>query len=168
MHQREQNALDELFPQVFCFCHKQPENIGRVGGSRREGPAKKLIAWIGFCDEQLSSRLVRDDGTVIEACDRCREIYKKRMIPSEPPCETCRVDLMEENETAARIFQTVRGQVRTMWNGEQDIVFDLDHCAVWATIDAYRVSDRVGMFDKIRHCFFHFLNEERRNGTTEI
>ena len=81
-------------------------------------------------------------------------------VPPVTPCATCWVDLQRENEDAARIFQRIRGQVRTRWNGERDVVVDLDHLAVWAAIDAYGVRDRVGCFEKIIALFFARLNQD--------
>jgi hypothetical protein len=72
------------------------------------------------------------------------------------------VELREENEDAARIFQTVRGQVRTRWNGERDVVVDLDHGPVWAAIDAYGVRDRTGTFERVVRLFFDRLKKEER------
>ena len=61
---------------------------------------------------------------------------------------------------AARIFQRVRGQMLTRWNGERDVVVDLNHLAVWAAIDAYGVRDRVGTFEKVMTLFFARLNQD--------
>jgi hypothetical protein len=88
-------------------------------------------------------------------------MYAKRIPPEEPPCEGCRVELREENEDAARTFQMVRGQVLTRWNGERDVVMDLNHLAIWAAIDAYGIQDRIGTFEKVMALFFARLNEER-------
>ena len=90
-------------------------------------------------------------------------MYAERTPPGTPPCESCRVELREENENAARIFQTVRGQVITRFNGQADIVVDLNHLAVWAAIDAYGVRDRTGCFEQVLNLFHHFLAENREN-----
>ncbi|MFA5075631.1 MAG: hypothetical protein WC436_06040 [Candidatus Babeliales bacterium] len=66
-----------------------------------------------------------------------------------------------ENEEAARIFQIVRGQVRTRFNGKYDVVVDLDHNAVWAAIDAYGIKDRTGTFEKVLTLFHHLLREQQ-------
>jgi hypothetical protein len=111
---------------------------------------------------QTSTRLVDKDGTVVKtACERCREIFKARNPPEDPDCASCRVDLREENEDAARIFMTVRGQCLTRWNGERDVTVDLNHLAVWAAIDAYGVRDRVECFEKVIRLFFSMLKEQR-------
>jgi hypothetical protein len=87
-------------------------------------------------------------------------MYESRTPPQEPPCKTCRTVLKPENEDAARIFQIVRGQCRIRWNGERDVVVDLDHLAVWAAIDAYGVRDRVGTFEKVLRLFRERLREQ--------
>lgn len=71
--------------------------------------------------------------------------------------------LREENEDAARIFNTVCGQVRTRFNGKYDVVTDIDHNAVWAAIDAYGVRDRTGCFEKVLNLFHALLKEQRES-----
>ena len=82
-------------------------------------------------------------------CDDCRAMYAERNPPATPPCESCRVDLVSDNEEAAQILMVVRGQVLTRWNGERDIPVDLNHVAVWAAIDGLGVEDRAGTFGKV-------------------
>ncbi len=117
-----------------------------------------MIAWVEFADFQARSTFELD-GKILTGCEKCRLDYADK-IPPVTPCSACRVDLQRENEDAARIYQICRGQVRTRWNGERDVVVDLDHLSVWAAIDAYGVRDRVGTFEKV--CgLFHFLLQER-------
>jgi hypothetical protein len=91
-------------------------------------------------------------------------MYSERNPPDEPPCDTCRVELKEENEDAAHIFNLVRGQVITRFNGQTDMIIGINHLAVWAAIDAYRVKDRTGCFEKVLNTFYHFLNQEKADG----
>lgn len=86
----------------------------------------------------------------------------EREIEGDPPCESCRVELQEENVEAAFIYQLVRGQVLTQFNGEYDVVTDINHLALWAAIDRYPggVTDRWEVFNKVRRVFFHFLNRQ--------
>jgi len=108
---------------------------------------------------QASPALTLEDGTVVTACDRCRETWERSK--KEPPCETCRVDLLEENEDAARIYRMIRGQVITRHNGKYDTIMDLNHLALWAAIDGYGIKDRTGCFEKVLTVFHHFQNEDR-------
>lgn len=88
------------------------------------------------------------------ACEKCRMDHDGK----EPPCETCRVDLMEENEDAARIYMMVRRQCQTRWNGEQDMEIDLDFNAVFGLMDRYPggIKDQWGILERVRRCFHHF------------
>ena len=90
-------------------------------------------------------------------CPTCRKIYSSRNPPEEPPCETCRVDLMEENDEAARIYMLCRGQV--IVGGDQ--VLDINHMAVWEAIDRYGVQEPVGCFEKVNRAFHHMLARQR-------
>jgi hypothetical protein len=110
---------------------------------------------------QSQLRVEGTDGTVITACERCKKVYSGRTPPEEPPCDTCRVDLMEENQEAAMIYQLCRGQVLTFFNGERTIVTDLNHIAVWEDIDRYKVKEPVRCFEMVNRVFHHCLNRER-------
>lgn len=79
----------------------------------------------------------------------------------DPPCETCRVILLEENADAARIYQLTRGQIVTL--GES--VIDLNHVALWQAIDRYRVKEPVRVFESVNKVFHHFLAKERENAS---
>jgi hypothetical protein len=64
------------------------------------------------------------------------------------------VHLLPENESAAHIFQLVRGQVITRHGKEPDsLVEELNHLAVWAAIDAYGVPDRTRVFELVLAAF---------------
>lgn len=55
----------------------------------------------------------------------------------------------------------VRGQVILRHNGQHDTIMDLNHLALWAAIDGYRIMDRVGTFEKVLTCFHFFQNKGR-------
>jgi len=81
-------------------------------------------------------------------------MHSERKPPTTPICElgeSCRVELMVENEQAARIFQMVRSQCECRWNGEQDIEIDLHHPSLWKAIEKYPggVSDEWGTFNRV-------------------
>jgi hypothetical protein len=80
-----------------------------------------------------------------------------RNPPEDPPCETCRVDLLEENAEAAKIYLTVQGQVRTVG----DTVIDIDHNALWQAIDRYEVKKPLRVFELINRTFHYFLSKDR-------
>lgn len=99
------------------------------------------------------------DGRVLSACEWCWLDRPERAIPGNAKCESCRVQLVDENNDAARIFQLVRGQ--KLSNG------DLSHLAVWAAIDGYGIKDRVGCFEKCMATFYG-LARERQNESGEL
>jgi hypothetical protein len=87
-------------------------------------------------------------------------MFEARNPPEEPPCDRCtderkRVDLLPENEVAAKIFLSIRGQTINMWNGERDIPVDLNHLAVWAMIDAYEIKNRLEVFSAVCRAWHH-------------
>ena len=67
---------------------------------------------------------------------------------------------MRENEDAARIFMKVRQQTINIWNGERDIPVDLNHLVVWSWIDAYKIRDRIGTFEKIIYAWHEIRKNE--------
>jgi len=75
----------------------------------------------------------------------------------EPPCDTCRVDLLEENAEAAKIYNIIRGQIVTL--GEN--IIDLNHLALWEAIDRYKVKEPVRVFELVNKVFHEFLSRER-------
>jgi len=115
--------------------------------------------------DQTVSRITLNDGSVLTKCDQCRTMYSERTPPGDPPCETCWVELLEENKQAAYIYQIVCGQVRTSFNGERDVVVDLDFNAVFNIIDRYPggVRNKWECFEKVMSVFYHFLREGNKN-----
>lgn len=110
-----------------------------------------------------ASRIELEDGTVLTKCDQCRGMHSVRNPPTDPPCETCWVDLKPENEEVARIFQRVRGQVICRFNGETDQVMDINHLAVWAMIDGYGVKDRRDVFERVCKAFYATLKDAKKD-----
>ncbi len=86
-------------------------------------------------------------------------MYGGRTPPEEPPCETCRVDLMEENREAVEMYMLVKRQVITA--GETNEVIDLNYQTVKTMMDLYRVKDQRAVFQKVCAAFHHFLNKDR-------
>lgn len=95
-------------------------------------------------------------------CPGCREIYAERDPPGDPPCETCQVELFEENQNAAAVYMACRGQVIT--RGMDGVIVDINHLAVDAAIDRNGVKDRRRVFDQVVKTFHHFLKERSEAG----
>ena len=119
---------------------------GKFRHEGKRGLGKKLIAWVEWVQ------------TYAPTCPGCQDMYARRKPPQSPPCDTCRIELAESNEEAAHIYQTVRGQVITRFDGQ---VIDINQLAVWAAIDGYGIKDRQDCFEKVLKTFYHFLNEQR-------
>jgi hypothetical protein len=100
---------------------------------------------VEFEDLQASLRVERPDGTVLTACERCRTVYKGKEQPEEPPCETCRAELLEENEEAAQIFSITRSQLIMGF----DRPIDINHTAIHSAMDLYGIKNRKECFEKV-------------------
>jgi hypothetical protein len=66
------------------------------------------------------------------------------------------VILAEENFEAAKIYNMIGGQVRTV--GER--IIDLDHVALWQAIDRYEVKKPLRVFELINRTFHYFLSKD--------
>jgi acyl dehydratase len=80
-----------------------------------------------------------------------------REPPEDPPCETCREDILEANQDAARIYMMTREQVIVY----RDAVIDINHLAVDAAIERNGIRDRRGCFEKVVRVFHQVLKEKR-------
>jgi hypothetical protein len=94
-------------------------------------------------------------------------MHSERKPPTTPICElgeSCRVELKVENEQAARIFQMVRSQCETRWNGEQDIEIDLHHPSLWKAIEKFPggIQDEWSTFQRILRVW-HTLQRLKRD-----
>jgi hypothetical protein len=89
-------------------------------------------------------------------------MYAQREPPQDPPCDTCREELSEDNEDAARVYQLVKRQVRVA-PGSGEII-DLDYAAVKAIMDILRVKNPRDCFEKVSRAFHHFLSERADRG----
>ena len=113
-----------------------------------------------FADDQISSRITLENGTVITKCEQCKKAYSERNPPEEPPCRTCRVELLPENMDAAAVYRAVRGQVISIFNGERSVIVDINHHAIHLAMDRMGITDKRGVFDKVVGCFHYFLKEK--------
>ena len=89
-------------------------------------------------------------------------MFAARNPPEEATCDTCtderkRVNLLLENEQAAKIFLMCRSQCECRFNGEQDIEIDLNHVALWKAIEKFPggVQNEWGTFQKVSRAWHH-------------
>ena len=88
-------------------------------------------------------------------------MHSERVPPTEPPCDTCRVELLEENADAARIYMCCMRQVITA--GEANEVIDLNYQTVKTMMDLYGVERQKECFEAVVSAFHHFLAKERED-----
>ena len=98
-----------------------------------------------FAKLEAASRITLEDGRVLTRCDQCLAMHSERTPPTEPPCDGCRVELLEENREAAAIFYLIQSQFIMGEGGPVDI----NHLAIYAAMDLYHVKDRVECFHKV-------------------
>ena len=84
-------------------------------------------------------------------------MYEARTPPGKPPCDTCRVDLMDQNKEAAEVYMLTKGQVIT--RGMDGQVVDVSIPAVKIAMDLLGVVDQRACLAKVRKTFFQFLAE---------
>lgn len=72
-------------------------------------------------------------------------MYSSRIPPEEPPCETCRIETLAENEEALKIFMVVRNQ---LISGPMSVI-DINHLAIHAAMDLYNIKNRRQCFEKV-------------------
>jgi hypothetical protein len=93
----------------------------------------------------------------------CRDLYAKRMPPQEPPCDKCRVELLEENEEVVRIYMMTRRQIVTRHNGQYDQIVDISIPAVKVVMDLEGVKDQKECLARVMRLFHHIENERRND-----
>ena len=118
------------------------------------------MSWVSFADDQAASRVQLDDGRVLTKCDQCRQMYAERIPKQEPPCETCRVELLPANAEAASVYMSVRGQIVTFFNGERTVVVDVNHQSVHLAMDRLGVTKQRECFDKVVRTFHAMIKEK--------
>jgi hypothetical protein len=88
-------------------------------------------------------------------------MYAERVPPDTPPCRTCRVELLPENEETADVYMLTRRQAITTGMGN---VVDINLQAIKTVMDLHGVKNQKECMERVRKAFFHFLNEESGNG----
>ena len=82
-------------------------------------------------------------------------MYADRTPPGKPPCDTCRVELLDSNTDVADVFMLSRGQVITA--GERNMPIDISIPAIKAVMDMDRKQRRDLM--RVQNLWHHFNNE---------
>lgn len=87
-------------------------------------------------------------------------MYGNRMPPEDPPCEKCRVDLLDENHDAGTVYLMCRNQVITAGMGE---VIDINLQTVKTVMDLYGVKNQRECMEKVSKTFRFFLSKRKEN-----
>ena len=82
-------------------------------------------------------------------------MYGNRNPPEEPPCSTCRVEILPENAEALKIYLLIRGQYLMGFSGPVDI----NQMAIWEAIDRYHVKKPLEVFERVNHCARLMISE---------
>lgn len=72
-------------------------------------------------------------------------MYENRNPPEQPPCDTCRVDPVKENEEALRVFFMVQDQYIMSEGGPVAI----NHLAIHEAMRLLKIKDRLKCFNKV-------------------
>lgn len=83
-------------------------------------------------------------------------MYGNRNPPQEPPCVTCHVEPLPENQDALRIFWIVRYQMIVGFSGP----IDLNHLAVEAAMRREGITDKA-CFGKVCKLGFWWIERIR-------
>jgi len=109
------------------------ENFKRHGVSQERGRGKKLIDAADWLIEY---------GPI---CGKCRKQYQRRNPPEDPPCKTCYIEPLPENEEAIRIFPIVKNQFIMGMNGPISFLQPAIHSAM----DIYDIKNKQQCFEKL-------------------
>ena len=91
-------------------------------------------------------------------------MYAEREPPGPPPCESCRVELQVENESAATIYLLTRRQYVTAENGR---IVDISIPAVKIAMDLYGIKDQRECLSKVQRLFYHFMGAKSESEQLE-
>lgn len=96
------------------------------------------------------------------SCESCKQLYTLRafrMSEVEPPCGTCKPQIMYENREALFIWGVIRNQVdRAGMAGE---IVGLRHEPLWKAIEMYRIKSPVDCFEKVIKIFYDVQMEHK-------
>ncbi len=95
-------------------------------------------------------------------------MFAARNPPQEATCDICtderkRVELLPENEVAAKLYLFVRSQAETRWNGEQDIEIDLHHPSLWKAIEKFPggIANEWEVFNRVNRAWHEATQAKR-------
>jgi len=71
----------------------------------------------------------------------------ERGVEGDPPCHTCRVEPMPENEAAWKIFNINRYQLIVA--GMDGQILDINHLTVYESMRLYKIKNRPRCFEKV-------------------
>lgn len=137
-----------------------PCGAGKGRTARGRSNTKKLIQWVEWIDNESST------------CPYCRQKSAERTPPGQPvivrnnkgePCESCRIELREENEDAAAVYMITRRQYVTRHNGRLDVIVDLSIPAIESAMRIIGVKDQRDCLRKVQQLFHHFLGEQQND-----
>lgn len=82
-------------------------------------------------------------------------MYAGRTPPETPPCKTCKITPLPENEEAIQVFMECRYQFATPIPKQP---IDISIPAVEASMRIHGVTDMPVCLSKVRGLFYHFLD----------
>lgn len=91
-------------------------------------------------------------------CPGCKDMHKNRNPSLNPPCNTCRIDLIDSNQNAGKVFMMCRGQIITAGMGD---IIDINLLAVKAVMDIEGIKNQRDCLKKV-HMLFSYWNKSRK------
>ena len=93
-------------------------------------------------------------------------MHSERTPPGTPICElgeSCRVELVKENEDAARIYMFVRDQCEVRWDGEKDVEIGLHHPSLWKAIEKFPggIANEWEVFNRVNRAWHEATQAKR-------
>lgn len=74
------------------------------------------------------------------------------------------MELVQGNYEAAKIYNLVQGQVLFRFDGERDMVVELNQPALWKLLEKHKVKNETEIFERIYQTFHNILAMARERG----
>jgi len=89
-------------------------------------------------------------------------MYAERIPPGTPPCESCRVELVSENEDAAAVYMMCRYQITSAPVGDGKMAVDISIPSVESAmrIRGVKGHDQWDCLGKVRRLFHEMRGKE--------